>query len=101
MKIAFYLALLAVTISSTAADSPAILSRKLMCAQTPGTKTNCCNDVVCPEDDPPVCGSDGVTYPNTCDLSFASCNNPERNITLVSDGACPGQPVSQIPQVAA
>ncbi|ETP04831.1 hypothetical protein F441_18475, partial [Phytophthora nicotianae CJ01A1] len=45
MKIAFYLALLAVTISSTAADSPAILSRKLMCAQTPGTKTNCCNDV--------------------------------------------------------
>ncbi|KAF1785866.1 hypothetical protein GQ600_25702 [Phytophthora cactorum] len=46
MKIAFYLALLVVTISSTVADFPVASSRKLMCALTPGSKTNCCNDII-------------------------------------------------------
>ena len=43
---------------------------------------------VCPLNYDPVCGSDGVTYGNLCGLETAKCQFPDRNITVVYEGAC-------------
>ena len=36
----------------------------------------------------PVCGSDGVTYGNDCELNVASCQNPGLNIIEAHSGQC-------------
>lgn len=63
--------------------------RKL--AFAPGYQGGACDDMLCPDNYAPVCGSDGVTYSNECNLGITSCNHPEQNITQVGDGDCPTQ----------
>nr|AAT00502.1 Kazal-like serine protease inhibitor EPI3 [Phytophthora infestans] len=84
MKITFFFALLAVTISSSAGDS--VSARKL--ALSPGFEGSPCADMLCPEVHDPVCGTDKVTYPNECDLGLAQCAHPERNITVFARSTC-------------
>jgi hypothetical protein len=48
--------------------------------------------LACPEGCPkvydPVCGSDHLTYDNPCLLKLAACQNPNLNLTQVTEGPC-------------
>jgi len=58
--------------------------------QLDGCKTGC------PFLSSPVCGSDGLTYPNICVLRNARCDDP--SLTKEHDGACSDDPCS-LPKV--
>ena len=45
-----------------------------------------CPVIACTLQYSPVCGSDGVTYSNSCELEAKQCNQP--NLRLRSDGDC-------------
>ena len=43
---------------------------------------------ICPMNYAPVCGSNGKTYGNLCQLNADACRNPRQNIKLKHNGAC-------------
>ncbi|KAL4162008.1 Extracellular protease inhibitor 10 [Phytophthora ramorum] len=70
-------------------DDFAMVNAQRKLAFAPDYQGPPCGDMLCPDNYAPVCGSDGVTYTNECNLGIASCNQPKQNITQVSTDACP------------
>ena len=50
--------------------------------------TEDCKNRVCTFLFSPVCGSDGITYPNACTLEIAACQKPKDKIKITKRGAC-------------
>ncbi|XP_013399175.1 agrin-like, partial [Lingula anatina] len=50
-----------------------------------------CTCKTCPDDDKPVCGSNGITYPNLCKLEKENCELKRSvKVNKSHDGHCPG-----------
>lgn len=61
-----------------------------LAAATDGSlvKIDCESPSVCTSDDPPVCGSDSVTYANKCSFELAYCDDPNDAFFVASNGEC-------------
>ena len=46
---------------------------------------------VCTAEYKPVCGTDGKTYSNNCNLMQVACNDGRKNLTVAYFGECQGK----------
>ena len=59
-------------------------------------KAACVCKESCPNHEKPVCGSNGITFPNHCELHRTSCSEGKK-ISIKYNGECKGQPTQPPP----
>ena len=75
------LLLTATALTTSAVQASSTPPPRFWCGPVGGRKL-----LSCRQDAPQVCGSDGVTYPNSCGLLMAQCKKPE--LKQVREGPC-------------
>lgn len=52
------------------------------------SNTDCADLIACPAEFAPVCGSNGVTYGNACELEMAACKARDKKLKVFASGPC-------------
>jgi hypothetical protein len=84
--------------SSTSSDGEATIGSGLGSNSTDASDVGSGCPEVCMEIYDPVCGSDGKSYSNACELEVASCQSPKLKLTQVSEGECADGSSSSVEQ---
>lgn len=76
----------ATTIEDPVRDAVILVQKRQIYFYEQAAKQDC--PTICPANYSPVCGSDGRTYSNRCQLDIANCQDKQTNINILKDGQC-------------
>ena len=78
--------LIATTIEDPVRDAVILVQKRQIDFYAKAARQEC--PTICPANYSPVCGSDGRTYSNRCQLDIANCQDKQTDIYVVNDGEC-------------
>lgn len=78
-----------------------VVAQQQVATMADGLPINCDAMSECTDNEPQVCGSDGVTYANKCAFEIAYCAEPRDAFFIASDGECPKVAATPAPTTTA